>query len=446
MAARQPVDVAEFIDDSAVSGFQVTLMVICGLVAMLDGFDAQLIGYVVPAIAHGWGIAGSAIGASFKWVFAAGLFGLTLGALLGGPLADRVGRKTVMLASVAGFGLFTLLSALAATVPQLILLRFLTGLGLGGAMPNTIALTAEYAPHRLRSTLITAMFVGFPVGNVIAGLVSVPLMRGFGWPGVFYFGGLLPLILLPVAATLLPESVRFLVARDRSTARVANILERIRPDPRLDDDPRFLVREKALDGVPVKHLFREGRAAGTLLLWTAFFMNLLIIYFFVSWLPLILGQVGLSAEHSIWTAALFNTGGALGGVGIGWLTDRGEPYRLIIGSFAAGALAIAAISLAGASLPLLVATIFLAGLTVVGAQFGINALAAHLYPTPMRSTGVSWGLGIGRLGSIVGPYIGGVLLQQRWDPHQLFLAAAVPAVVATIAMVFMSRTTLARHI
>ena len=444
MAARQPVDVAEFIDESRVSGFQITLMVICGLVAMLDGFDAQLIGYVVPAIAQSWSIAGSAIGASFKWVFAAGLFGLTLGALLGGPVADRIGRKSVMLASVAVFGLFTLASALAEDASQLILLRFLTGLGLGGAMPNTIALTAEYAPHRIRTTLITAMFVGFPVGNVVAGAVSVPLMRDFGWPGVFYFGGLAPLILLPVAAALLPESVRFLVAHGRPASRVANILERIRPDPRLDE-ARFLLPEKTLKGLPVKHLFLEGRAAGTLLLWVAFFMNLLIIYFFVSWLPLILRQVGLSAEHSIWTAALFNTGGALGGVAIGMLTDRGEPYRLIIGSFALGALAIAAIALAGASLPLLIGTIFLAGLTVVGAQFGINALAARVYPTHARSTGVSWGLGIGRLGSIVGPYIGGVLLQLQWDPHELFLAAAAPAVIATVAMLFMSRTALAQH-
>ncbi|HUN47978.1 MAG TPA: MFS transporter, partial [Stellaceae bacterium] len=229
MAARQPVDVAEFIDESRVSGFQITLMVICGLVAMLDGFDAQLIGYVVPAIAQSWSIAGSAIGASFKWVFAAGLFGLTLGALLGGPVADRIGRKSVMLASVAVFGLFTLASALAEDASQLILLRFLTGLGLGGAMPNTIALTAEYAPHRIRTTLITAMFVGFPIGNVVAGAVSVPLMHEFGWPGVFYFGGLAPLILLPVAAALLPESVRFLVAHGRPASRVANILERIRP-------------------------------------------------------------------------------------------------------------------------------------------------------------------------------------------------------------------------
>lgn len=445
MAARQPVDVAEFIDRAEVSTFQITLMVICGLVAMLDGFDAQLIGYVVPAIAKSWSIEGAAIGASFKWVFAAGLFGLTLGALLGGPVADRVGRKSVMLASVAVFGLFTLATALAETVPQLILLRFLTGLGLGGAMPNTIALTAEYAPHRLRTTLITAMFVGFPIGNVVAGLVSVPLMQRFGWPGVFYFGGLAPLILLPVASALLPESVRFLVARGRTASRVAAILGRIKPDPRLSGDARFLLPEKQLAGLPMKHLFLEGRAAGTLLLWVAFFMNLLIIYFFVSWLPLILRQVGLSAEHSIWTAALFNTGGALGGVAIGWLTDRGEPYKLIIGSFAAGALSIAAISLAGDSLPLLIATIFLAGLTVVGAQFGINALAARVYPTHVRSTGVSWGLGIGRLGSIVGPYIGGVLLQLRWDAHQLFLAAAAPAVIATVAMIFMSRTALARH-
>jgi AAHS family 4-hydroxybenzoate transporter-like MFS transporter len=211
--ALPPVDVSEFIDRSRISPFQITLMAICGLVAMLDGFDAQLIGYVVPAIARSWGIQGPAIGASFKFVFASGLVGLTIGALAGGPLADRFGRKTVMLGSVAVFGAFTLASVLASDVPSLIVLRFLTGLGLGGSMPNTIALTAEYAPRHLRSTLITTMFTGFPIGNVIAGVVSVPVIESFGWQGVFYCGGLAPLVLLPFALLVLPESVRFLVAR-----------------------------------------------------------------------------------------------------------------------------------------------------------------------------------------------------------------------------------------
>lgn len=444
MAASRPIDVSEFIDRARLSPFQIVTMVICGLVAMLDGFDAQLVGYVVPAIARSWGIQGPAIGASFKWVFAGGLFGLTLGALAGGPLADRLGRKSVMLASVAIFGVFTLLSVLVTDIPGLILLRFLTGLGLGGSMPNTIALTAEYAPHRIRTTLITVMFTGFPVGNVAAGVVSVPLIEHFGWQGVFYCGGLAPLVLLPFAA-LLPESVRFLVKRRRDSGRIAALLSRIARDPALRPDASFMLPEKDLEGVPVKHLFRDGRAAGTLLLWVAFFMNLLIIYFFVSWLPLLLGQVGLSAEHSIWTAALFNSGGAIGGVIVGVLTDRDEPYKLIVASFAGAALFITAVALAGGSLPLLVVTIFLTGGAVVGGQNGINALAARVYPTDMRSTGVSWGLGVGRIGSIIGPYVGGVLIALKWSPRELFFVAAVPAVIAAAAMILMSRTKLAGH-
>lgn len=445
--ALPPVDVSEFIDRSRISPFQITLMAICGLVAMLDGFDAQLIGYVVPAIARSWGIQGPAIGASFKFVFASGLVGLTIGALTGGPLADRFGRKTVMLGSVAVFGAFTLASVLASDVPSLIALRFLTGLGLGGSMPNTIALTAEYAPRHLRSTLITTMFTGFPIGNVIAGVVSVPVIESFGWQGVFYCGGLAPLVLLPFALLILPESVRFLVARRKPGMRIATILSRIRQDSALRPDARFVLHEEELKGVPVAHLFREGRAAGTLLLWTTFFMSLLVIYFFVSWLPLILGQVGLSAEHSIWTAALFNTGGALGSVLIGVLTDRSnEPFKLVIGAFTAGALFIAAIAFSGASLPLLIVTIFGTGLMVVAGQCGINALAARVYPTDVRATGVSWGLGIGRIGSIVGPYVGGVLLQLQWSPGHLFLVAAVPALIAAAAMAAMSTTKLARSL
>lgn len=443
--ARAPVDVAEFIDRAGVSPFQITTLVICGLVAMLDGFDAQLIGYVIPAIAKEWGIQGPAIGGTFKWAIFWGLIGLTLGALTGGPLADRFGRKTVMLVSVAIFGAFSIVTAGATDIASLSLFRFLTGLGLGGSMPNTIALTAEYSPHRIRTTLITVMFTGFPVGNVAAGLVSVPLIEHYGWQGVFYAGGIAPLVLLPIALLLLPESVRFLVARRRNAERVAATLARIAPDPALRPDTHFTLPETELRGLTVRHLFREGRAAGTLLLWVAFFMNLLIIYFFVSWLPQLLRQVGLSAEHSILTAALFNGGGAIGGVVVGILTDRNEPYKLIIGSFAAAVVFIAGVAFAGGSLPMLVVSIFLTGVTVVGAQNGINALAARIYPTDVRSTGVSWGLGIGRIGSIVGPFIGGVLISMGWSPNTLFLVVAVPAAIAAVGMVFMSRTALARH-
>ncbi|HVM80187.1 MAG TPA: aromatic acid/H+ symport family MFS transporter [Stellaceae bacterium] len=445
MAQSRAIDVSEFIDRSRVSPFQVTTIVICGLVAMLDGFDAQLIGYVIPAIAKAWGIQGPAIGATFKWAVFWGLVGLTLGALGGGPLADRFGRKTVMLASVLIFGVFSIVTASATDIATLSLFRFLTGLGLGGSMPNTIALTAEYSPRRLRTTLITVMFTGFPIGNVAAGLASAALIEHYGWQGVFYAGGIAPLVLLPFALLLLPESVRFLVAQRQSGARVAATLGRIALDPALRPDARYTLPEAELKGLPVKHLFRDGRAAGTLLLWLAFFMNLLIIYFFVTWLPQLLGQVGLSAQHSILTAALFNSGGAIGGVIVGILTDRSEPYKLVIGAFAAAVPCIVGVAFAGASLPMLVVSIFLTGVTVVGAQNGINALAARLYPTDVRSTGVSWGLGIGRIGSIVGPFIGGVLISMGWRPNTLFLVVAVPAAIATVGMIFMSRTALARH-
>jgi len=444
MAQSRAIDVSEFIDRSRVSPFQVTTIVLCGLVAMLDGFDAQVIGYVIPAIAKSWGIQGPAIGATFKWAVFWGLVGLTLGALAGGPLADRFGRKTVMLVSVLIFGVFSIVTAGSTDIASLSLFRFLTGLGLGGSMPNTIALTAEYSPHRLRTTLITVMFTGFPVGNVAAGLASAALIEQYGWQGVFYAGGIAPLVLLPFALLLLPESVRFLVAQRQSGARIATTLAKIAPDPALRPDAHYTLPEAALKGVPVKHLFRDGRAAGTMLLWVAFFMNLLIIYFFVTWLPQLLSQVGLSAQHSILTAALFNGGGAIGGVVVGILTDRSEPYRLIVGAFFAAALCIVGVAYAGASLPMLVVSIFFTGVTVVGAQNGINALSARLYPTDVRSTGVSWGLGIGRIGSIVGPFLGGVLISMGWSPNTLFLVVAVPALVAAAAMTVMTGTRLAR--
>src|SRR5688572_27873599 len=277
--SRRALTVNEIIDERPVSTFQATTILSCGLVLLLDGFDTQAMGFLVPPIAEELGVPLSAFGP----VLSAGLFGLMLGAMGSGPIADRWGRKWAIIVSALVFGSFSLLTPQADTINELVTLRFLTGLGLGGAMPNVVALASEYAPKRLQPILVTLIFVGMGGGAVLASLVGGALIPIWGWRSVFYVGGVLPIALALVLIKLLPESVRFLTVRGGDAAQVRAIMRRIAPD--LGDAPLAPMPPNRHTGVAVTHLFTEGRTTGTLLLWVPFFMNLLILYFILSWLP-----------------------------------------------------------------------------------------------------------------------------------------------------------------
>src|SRR6202163_3282131 len=252
-SGTSPVDVAEFIDQQPVGGFQFRLLLTCAAVLFLDGFDTQAIGYVAPALAKEWGLTKGALGP----VFSAGLFGLMIGALLFGPLADRVGRKKIIILSTLAFGIGALVTAFVQDVNTLLAIRFLTGLGLGGAMPNAIAMTSEFNPRRRRATMVMIMFCGFSVGAALGGLLAAALIPQFGWRSVFVVGGVAPLLLVPILALRLPESVRFLALTGRANERVAQLLGFISPRASLRPATQFVVHEPALAGMPVQHLFRE---------------------------------------------------------------------------------------------------------------------------------------------------------------------------------------------
>jgi AAHS family 4-hydroxybenzoate transporter-like MFS transporter len=428
--SRVAHDVSEIVDRVRLSGLQKSTIVLCALVAILDGFDTQAIAFVAPVIAAQWQLGPS----SFGPTFGAGLLGLTLGALVFGPVADVVGRRRVIIAATVWFGVFSLATVQAETMTQLAVYRLLTGIGLGGAMPNIIALTAEYAPERNRATLITLMFCGFPLGAVLGGAISAPIIGAFGWQAVFVMGGILPLLLAVVLALALPESIRFLVGSGADARRIAAIVSRIDPAHRYDDRDRYVVPEQRLAGVPVKHLFRDGRATGTLLLWVVFFCNLLVLYFLINWLPSVLRAAGLPIEHAIIATVVLNAGGIAGGLALGRFVDRRGPFAILLSSYGCAALAVAAIGVAGTTLSAIMATVFVAGFFVIGTQFCMNALAAGAYPTSVRATGVGYALGVGRIGSVLGPVIGGMLLALGWSTSTLFLAAAVPAVVCAAAV------------
>src|SRR5437764_10348853 len=325
------IDVADFIDQQPVGGFQIELLLTCAAVLFLDGFDTQAIGYVAPSIAKEWGMTRGALGP----VFSAGLFGLMIGALLFGPLADRIGRKKIIIFSTLAFGLGALATAFVEDVNTLLAIRFLTGLGLGGAMPNAVAMTSEFNPRRRRATTLMIMFCGFSVGAALGGLLAAALIPQFGWRSVFVVGGIAPLLLVPILALRLPESVRFLALTGHANERVAQLLAFISPKAAFAPATQFVIHEPGLAGIPVLHLFKESRTPVTLLLWVVFFMSLLDLYFLSNWLPTVLNDLGASVSSAAAIGSMLQVGGVVGVFTLGSVIDRFSFRALTLVSFIA---------------------------------------------------------------------------------------------------------------
>ena len=430
------IDVPKWIDQRGLSGLQITVFALCFLMSAFEGFDAQMMGFVAPAIIRDFHVPPPAMAA----VFASGLFGLLIGCLVIAPMADWIGRKKIIVGSALLFGVFTVATTQAHSLNALLWLRLLTGLGLGGAMPNGIALTAEYLPARRRAALTMAMFVGFPFGATVGGLAAAPLIPQYGWQIVFWIAGILPILFGLFLGFALPESIRHLVTKGEHGVAVRRILARIDPRAELPADASYVINEERNPGLTLPYLFRGGRALGTVLLWTMFFMSLLDIFFLSSWLPTVLSQSGMAEEAAVASAAVLQGGGVLAALLVGRFVDRYGFFIVLTPLYALAAVAIAVLGQPGLSVSLIMVAAFLSGAGVVGGQTAVNVLAAVYYPTFMRATGVGWGLGIGRIGSIVGPVIGGMLIQRQWGNQSLFLAAAVPAVAAVIATILMALT------
>lgn len=431
--ADRLLDVQEVINAHPLSSFQKRVIFLCFLVVAIDGFDTAAIGFIAPALKAQWG----ATPAELAPLFAAGLFGLMAGAFVFGPLADRFGRKPVLAITTVFFGLATLASAFAPDIQTLTALRFVTGLGLGGAMPAAITLTAELCPEQRRSSLVTLMFCGFTIGSASAGLAASSIVATFGWPGLLVVGGMLPILLAPVLFAMLPESPRYLATRGAAPARVAAILKPMAPG--VDFTGVTFTRPVKAPGSPVSQLFKDGLGLGTLLIWTTFFMSLLVFYLLSSWLPLLITTAGFSMANASLMGATLATGGTVGAILIGRLMDRFEPHKVLAGAYLIAGFFVILLGNAVSQPWLLVLAIFGAGFGVAGAQVGVNALAAGFYPTTSRATGVSWANAVGRTGSVLGSMVGGVLLSLGWDLATVFAAAALPAFLAAVAMFAKSR-------
>jgi len=434
MQPARAINVTDFIDHHRLSPFQVLIIVICFLIVAIDGFDTAAIGFIAPAIRAEWNLSA----ADLAPLFGAGLAGLMAGAFLFGPLADKYGRKNILLISVVFFGVACLFSAFSTSLWELIALRFLTGLGLGGAMPNSVTLTSEFCPAPRRSFLVTTMFCGFTIGSALGGLASAHLVGEYGWRSVLLIGGILPLLLVPVMLWRLPESVRYLVLENRGLDRVRKTLQRIAPDEKLDD-VRFVVSHAKPTGFPVGHLFKRDLVFGTLMLWLAFFMSLLIIYLLSSWLPTLIKSTGVSLKTASLVTTMFQVGGTLGAIALGWLMDRFNPHYVLATSYTLAGVFIAAIGSLTGTPALIGLVVFAAGFFISGSQVGANALSASFYPTDCRATGVAWANGVGRIGSVVGSMGGAAMLALNLPLTTVFLIVGAPALISGAVMLVLGR-------
>ncbi|MDR5856331.1 MFS transporter [Caballeronia sp. LZ062] len=425
------VPVEAFIDAHRFSRSQWLLMGVCFLIVLIDGMDTAAIGYIAPSLVKGWGISKAALAP----VLSAALFGLAAGAVISGPAADRFGRKSVLIAATAFFGGMSLATAFAGTIESLVALRFLTGIGLGAAIPNSITLVSEYAPKRSRAIIVNTTYCGFTVGAALGGFVSSWLIPSFGWHSLFVVGGVFPLLLVLGVALWVPESVRFLVKRGAAKEKIAAPLARIAPlDVSRVTAFRLSERTETTAKTSVGAILSKHFLVGTVMLWLTYFMGLVIFYLLMSWMPLLMNEAGFTPERAALLTALFPLGGGIGTVASGWLMDRWNANIIVMLGYLLTAAFIFVVGQAIGSIGLVSALIFLAGTTMNGAQSSMPSLAAMFYPTQSRATGVSWMYGVGRFGGIAGVALGGLFAQWKLGLPAVFALLAVPSVIAGLAL------------
>ena len=428
MSASSSVNIAELIDRRPLGRMQITIIVLCGLVALLDGFDLLAIGVAAPAMASSLHIAPNQLGA----VFSAALFGLMLGAFGLGPIADHWGRRCVLICATATFGVFTLCTAAAVTLQQVLLFRFLAGIGLGGAMPSFISLAAEYTPRAQRQAVVGLLWTGFPLGGVLVGLLSSRLIAAAGWQSLFFIGGILPLGLSIVLIRALPDSIEFLVMSGAAWQKIRDLLARINPTIDIGSNCQFVSNGEKSRGVPVWLLFSAGRAGRTILLWASYFVTFMMLVTSATWTPTLLQRAGIDGAQSSMAMALFALGSVVGTPLAGFLVTRFAARRVLPAALVGSAITLCAMGEVSKSITLVVIFLGLAGFFLGVASSGLIGLAPLLYCTPFRSTGVGWAMGLGRFGSFVGPLAIGLLVSKGWHVGESFGAIGAPAVCGAL--------------
>lgn len=421
------IEVNQVIDNARFTPFHWMVMALCALLLIFDGYDLFIYGVVLPVLMKEWGLTPVQAGALGSYA----LFGMMFGAFIFGPLADRIGRKKGIAICFLLFSVATFLNGFAKSPTEFGIYRFIAGLGCGGLMPNAVALMNEYAPKRLRSTLVALMFSGYSLGGMLSAGLGIYMLPRFGWQAMF-FSAAVPIVLLPIILWKLPESVGFLLRQGRDD-QAREMLRHVAPDMPISADTRLVQTDAKGAGVPMLDLVKDGRALGTFMIWVAFFCCLLMVYALGSWLPKLMANAGYSLGSSLSFLLALNFGGMAGAIAGGWLGDRFSLPKVVVIFFAVGTVSIAALGY-NSPMPVLYLLITLAGATTIGTQILLYANTAQFYPLSMRSTGLGWASGVGRTGAIVGPLLGGTLLAAALPLQMNFLAFAVPGLIAAIAM------------
>jgi MFS transporter, AAHS family, 4-hydroxybenzoate transporter len=433
----QSIRIDDLVDGQKIRGFNLNLLFWSFLAMFADGYDISVMPFAMPTLSKLWHVDAGLQG----YALTASLIGVLAGSPLLGYVGDRYGRKAAILLGSVIYGATTLTVIWQHGYWVTIALRFCTGIGIGGLMPNTIALNSELSPKRLRATLVVLMFTGVTLGSSAPGFISAWVLPTFGWKVLFLVGGAVPLLVAVCLYFALPESVKFLGGRPERRDELLRISRRMRPDLALGEDTQFesAVKSKPDSGaLGVGDILGPGFRAITPLLWVCFVTTLMANYFLNSWMPLLFNNAGLTPEKAALASSLYHIGGTVGGLLISVLLDQ-FGFVVIAVLFVCAAPAIAAIGSSSMSYAALAPLAGIAGLCVLGAQFGNNAAAGLLYPTQFRSKGVGWALGIGRFGAIVGPLLGGHLIKLHLPMRQLFAAAALPMLIGAVAAVILVR-------
>ena len=435
--AVKSVNVEDLIDRQKFGVFGVRVVVLALLALIIDGYDVQVMSFAAPSLLKAWHLQRSA----FAPVFSASLFGIMFGAPLFGWLGDRIGRKSCIVISSVVYGLFSLAFLLAHDLPTLLVLRFLAGVGMGGVFPNAVAIAAELAPGRLRAGMASIISIGITIGGVIPGLVVTELPPGPVFHQLFLIGGVLPLVLAALLALALPESLTFLIQKGGSRARIARQVRQIDPGIEAGDDVEFILPPRpASEPAGFAALFAGQMAVITPLLWLMFCATLLSIYMLTSWMPMLVEASGYSASQAAAANSLFQVGGTLGGVMVGLLLGR-FGMRLVAVLFVACLMAVGIAARAQLTDAGLAAAIAACGFCLIGAQCALNGTTGLAYPTAVRARGLGMALGVGRVGSVAGPLLAGVMVAGGvTSARDLFELPLIPlAIGAVAAFVVMGR-------